>query len=74
MCGEADFLFAFGHQHQVHRRLPAGAADGVQRGQECSFRSLLVDRAAADQHLAEACLSTSVPPAAARSIPPDRIA
>ena len=52
----ADLLFAFGDQHQVHRHLLAGAADRVQRGEERRLRALLVDRAAADDHLAEAGL------------------
>ena len=52
----ADLLLAFGDQHQVHRQLPAGAADGVQRGEERGLRTLLVHRAAADHDLAEAGL------------------
>jgi hypothetical protein len=52
----ADLLFALRHQHDVHRDLGAGAADGVQRGQERGLRPLLVDRAAAHHHLAEARL------------------
>ena len=59
ICAEvrrADLLLALGHQHEVHGQLAARAADRVQRGQERRLGALLVDGAAADQHLAEAGL------------------
>ena len=52
----ADLLLALGDQHEVDRQLLAGAADRVQRGEERRLGSLLVHRAAADDHLAEARL------------------
>ena len=67
----ADLLLALGHQHEVDRQLPAGAVDGVERGEERGLRALLVHRAAADQHLAQAGLvDDRAPPAAARTTPP----
>src|SRR5205807_1468080 len=51
--GRADLLLTLGHEHEVERRLLAGGANGVQRGEEGRLRALLVHGAAADQHLAE---------------------
>ena len=48
----ADFLLAFGHQHEVDRKLDPGGLECVERGEECRLRPLLVDRAAADDRLA----------------------
>src|SRR5439155_177675 len=49
----ADLFLPFRDHDQVHRHLLAGAADGVQRGQERRFGTFLIDGAAADDDLAE---------------------
>ncbi len=48
-----DFLFAFRHKHQVHRKLAAGATNRVQRRKERGFGTLLVYRSAADHAFAQ---------------------
>src|SRR5256886_7973044 len=50
MCGE-PISFAFGYHHQVHRQFLARTANGMQRCEERCFRSFLVHRATADDHL-----------------------
>ena len=52
----SDFLFAFGDHDEIHRHLLARAADRVQRGEECRFRTFLIHRAAADDDFADAGL------------------
>ena len=52
----SDLLFAFSDEHQVHRRLAAGATQRMQSGQKRRLRTFLVHRAAPDQHLAESGL------------------
>ena len=71
----ADLLLAFRDQHQVHRHLLAGAANGVQRREERRLRTLLIDRAAADDRPCRgpAC-RRGAPRAAARSTRRDRTA
>src|SRR2546426_9163147 len=49
----ADLLLALSDEHEVHRGLAAGPADGVEGAKERGFRPFLVHRAAADQHLAQ---------------------
>ena len=51
-----DFFFTLGNKHQIDGQLPAGAANGVHRGQEGSLRTLLVDRPTPDHALAQARL------------------
>src|SRR2546422_8100806 len=50
----ADLFLSLGHHHQVHRHFSPGAANGMQRRQKRRFWPFLVDRAATDDHLAEA--------------------
>src|SRR5262249_50002059 len=45
----ADLLLAFSNEHQVHWQLPPGRADRMQRRDERSLRSLLVDCTAPDE-------------------------
>src|SRR5712692_2241816 len=52
----ADLLFAFSHQHQIHRELTPCAANGMERGEKCGFRTLLIDRAPADDYFSQAGL------------------
>jgi hypothetical protein len=52
----ADLLLALRHQHEVDGHLAAGAADGVQGGQEGGLGSLLVDGPAPHHRLAQARL------------------
>ena len=49
----ADFFFAFRHKNEIHGELFAGAANRVQRGEECSFRAFLIYCAAANNGFAE---------------------
>src|SRR3954447_22526041 len=49
----ADLLLSFRDHDEVHRHLLAGAANRMQRGQERGLGTLLIDRAAADDDLAE---------------------
>ena len=59
ICAEvrrADLLLALAHQHEVDRQLLARRLERVQRGETRDLRSLLVGRAAADDHLADARL------------------
>ena len=49
----ADFLFAFGNHHQIHRYFLVRPSNRVQRGQKRRFRSFLIDRTATDDRFAQ---------------------
>src|SRR5262249_31763812 len=49
----SDFLFAFSHENQIERELPAGAADGMERRKKRRLRPLLIHSAAANKDFAE---------------------
>src|SRR5436309_2101420 len=51
-----DFLFAFGHQYEVHWKFATRSTDGMERGQHSGLRTLLIHGAAADEHFAKAWL------------------
>src|SRR6185312_6202157 len=52
----ANFFFAFSHKNKVYRQLATSPADGMQRRQESSFRTFLIDRAATNHNFAKARL------------------
>src|SRR5207245_2475985 len=48
-----DLFLSFSHEHKVYGELPAHAANGVERGEECRFRTLLVHGTAPYERLSE---------------------
>src|SRR5436190_23080193 len=48
-----DLLFAFGHQHQIHREFAACAPDRMKRGEKRGLRTFLIDGATAHNYFAE---------------------
>src|SRR5260370_12038142 len=49
----ADLFFAFRHQHQLHRELTSPAANRMDIGEKCGFRTLLIDRAPAADYFSQ---------------------
>ena len=48
-----DLFFSFSHEHKVYGELPAHAANGVECGEECRFRTLLVHGATPQERLSK---------------------